>query len=364
MNKNKKIILSSILSFSILFSYGTSFALDENYSPGTSQENITLENKDISSQKLNSEDLRSESDQEIKVTVSRVSSNNRFATSAELSKSLFSLSDNAVIASGSSFSDALFGGRFAAELDSPLFLSTKNTLDSKVIDEINRLKVKNIYILGGENSISSQIENSLKKNDINVKRISGKNRIETAYKINSESFNLRNYLAIGDSYSVVNANNFADALAAAPFVYQYSYKSNFLSFFPYKGIDDNVANMSEIIFGGINSIPRQDYEKDRLAGSDRYKTAIEIAKAYKSILNKDIDTIVLTSGEDFPDALCAGPLASKKDAAILLTSSSKLNKDTKEYIESNKSIKKVIIVGGENSVSKNIENELKEMLDK
>ncbi|MEG0249362.1 MAG: cell wall-binding repeat-containing protein [Peptostreptococcus sp.] len=296
-------------------------------------------------------------------SVTRISSSNRYTTSVAVSENFFNNSNDVVIASGENFSDALFGGRFAAELNSPLFLSTKDTLDSKVLDEIGRLNVKNIYILGGENSISSEIENSLKRNNFNVKRISGKDRIETAYKINTESFNIRNLIAIGDSYSVVNSHNFADALAAAPFVYQYSYKSNFLSFFPYKGNDDNVAKMSYIIFGGTSSIPKQAEEKNRLAGSDRYKTAVEIAKAYKSMLNKDIDTIVLTSGEDFPDALCAGPLAAKNNAAVLLTNSNHLNKDTKEYIQSNKNIKKAIIVGGENSVSEAVEKELNEIIE-
>ena len=75
----------------------------------------------------------------------------------------------------------------------------------------------------------------------------------------------------------------------------------------------------------------------------------------------DIDTIVLASGEDYPDALCAGPLASSKNAAILLTNSKTLNEDTREYIKANTNIKNIIIVGGERSISSSVEDELKDL---
>ena len=46
------------------------------------------------------------------------------------------------------------------------------------------------------------------------------------------------------------------------------------------------------------------------------------------------------------------------DGTILLTKPNKLNEDTKAFIRSN-NIKNIIIVGGEKSVSKSVENELK-----
>ncbi|MDU5681922.1 MAG: cell wall-binding repeat-containing protein, partial [Peptostreptococcus sp.] len=115
-------------------------------------------------------------------------------------------------------------------------------------------------------------------------------------------------------------------------------------------------------------LPRGN-EKLRLAGSNRYKTSVEVAKAFKTVLNKDIDTVIIASGEDYPDALSAGPLASSKNAAILLTEAKGLNPDVKKYIEETKSIKNVIIeetksiknviiVGGESTVSAQVEKDL------
>ena len=113
----------------------------------------------------------------------------------------------------------------------------------------------------------------------------------------------------------------------------------------------------EVVFGGESFLPKVN-EKLRLAGSNRYKTSVEVAKAFKTVLNKDIDTVIIASGEDYPDALSAGPLASSKNAAILLTEAKGLNPDVKKYIEETKSIKNVIIVGGESTVSAQVEKDL------
>lgn len=108
----------------------------------------------------------------------------------------------------------------------------------------------------------------------------------------------------------------------------------------------------------LPSVASADMNVSRIAGQNRYKTAIEIAKAYKPVLNKDINTIVLVDGTNYPDALASGTVATFENGAILLTQPNKLNENTRDFIEEN-NIEKVIIVGGEKSVSKNVENELR-----
>ncbi|MFP3339089.1 cell wall-binding repeat-containing protein, partial [Micrococcus sp. SIMBA_131] len=53
---------------------------------------------------------------------------------------------------------------------------------------------------------------------------------------------------------------------------------------------------------------------ERIAGKDRYLTAVAISKASFEAA----DTVVLARGDDFPDALSGAPLAYKKNATILL----------------------------------------------
>ena len=59
----------------------------------------------------------------------------------------------------------------------------------------------------------------------------------------------------------------------------------------------------------------------RIGGKDRYETAIQISKAGWVDKSK---SVVLATGQDYPDALCASPLAKKLGAPILLNVKSKL----------------------------------------
>lgn len=93
---------------------------------------------------------------------------------------------------------------------------------------------------------------------------------------------------------------------------------------------------------------------ERLAGTNRYQTAIEISKRSWTTS----DTVVLATGESFPDALTGGPLAYREKAPILLTKTMLLNQETEKEIIRLKS-KKVIILGSEMAVSAEVESVLK-----
>lgn len=297
--------------------------------------------------------------------VDRISGSNRYETAANVFKYGYEkdIVKHPVVVNGDSFADTISGGLLASEFNSPMFLIKKDAIPNITKNALNKIAInRKTYVIGGYSTISKNAENNL---HLKTVRLGGKNRYETAVNVNEEIEDFRDLNSYGDNVATYNGLDFSDALVAIPFVYQYNKgKSVLLSFYPYIKNDLNPEPVSDLIFGGESSVPVGPNQKYRLAGSDRYKTAVEVAKGYKTILNKDISTVVVTSGEDFPDALCAGPLASKKDAAILLTNSKNLNKDTREYIKSNDNIKKIIIVGGEKSVSKNVENELKEIIQK
>lgn len=97
-------------------------------------------------------------------------------------------------------------------------------------------------------------------------------------------------------------------------------------------------------------------EVPRLGGQDRYQTSVEVSKSGWDTS----DYVVLASGENYPDALCAAPLAKEYSAPILLTTSKTLDQDTKNEIVRLKA-KHVIEIGGTASISVDIENELRGM---
>ncbi|WP_131042438.1 S-layer protein SlpA [Clostridioides difficile] len=113
-----------------------------------------------------------------------------------------------------------------------------------------------------------------------------------------------------------------------------------------------------------------------VAGSDRIETAIELSRKFynstdsKALYGDPVNNVVLVGSQAIVDGLVASPLAAEKDAPLLLSSKDKLDSSVRAEIKrvmdlnsstgiSNK--KEVFIAGGVNSVSKAVENELKDM---
>ncbi|MBA5850042.1 cell wall-binding repeat-containing protein [Clostridium sp. cel8] len=93
---------------------------------------------------------------------------------------------------------------------------------------------------------------------------------------------------------------------------------------------------------------------ERLAGSDRYETAVEVSEEGWT----SSDYVVLANGESYADALCAVPLAKAKDAPILLTETNSLNSETLAEMK-RLNAKHVIIVGGDGVVTEGVQNAIK-----
>lgn len=93
---------------------------------------------------------------------------------------------------------------------------------------------------------------------------------------------------------------------------------------------------------------------ERLSGQDRYKTAVEISKAGWQAA----ENVVLATGENFPDALCAAPLARQLNGPILLTEGDLLNSDTAAEI-ARLGARKVYIIGGSGVISDNVMSAIK-----
>ena len=295
-----------------------------------------------------------------KLSVSRIAGKNRYETSYKVGVALGEYK-NIVIASGEDFPDALSSGLLGSIMGAPVLLTEKNSVNPYLYSALDSHRNQKYYVVGGESSVSKRVKNDVQTfSKIDLKNLAGKDRYETsvlvASKVNEDIMG-NPYLT--DMLAVYSGENFADALSATPFMYQNDIdKKNVIPLMvALKNGSKINSELYTFVFGGESFIPKGK-EGLRLAGSNRYRTSVEVAKAFKTRLNKDIDTIIIASGETYPDALSSGPLAAKKNAAILLTEARELNKDVKKYIEETKSIKNVIIVGGESSVSSQVEKDL------
>ena len=101
----------------------------------------------------------------------------------------------------------------------------------------------------------------------------------------------------------------------------------------------------------------------RVAGEDRYETAVEIAKQqYKDGLK---GTVILATGQNFADALTANGLTNAYQAPILLTKTNSLPESVLSYLKAeikDGNLKNVLVLGKEGAVSSAITGKLRNEL--
>lgn len=103
----------------------------------------------------------------------------------------------------------------------------------------------------------------------------------------------------------------------------------------------------------VNIISSIVHGVEVLAGANRYRTAVAISQASY----EKSDVVILVQGNNFPDALAAGPLSYMMDAPILLTSTASLSSSLNEEMQRLET-KTVIIMGGLGAVSAEVEDAL------
>lgn len=253
--------------------------------------------------------------------------------------------DTVVLAYSQNYPDALAGSFLAIEKNAPILLIDDN-YSAKVIDYLksNLVAGGRVYILGAEGVISTDIEDSINENGFKVKRLGGSTRYETNLKILNEGSN-----AAKKPIIVCSGLGFADSLSAS------TSGAPILLVDPDNGLNDaqkkylkNSGVSKIIICGGDMAVPEAVEkelaafgEVDRLAGETRYETSKIVAEEFT---DPEATTVFIAYGENFPDGLCAGPLASKMNAALLLVDNSNTG-FAAEYV-SDQSIGISYVMGG------------------
>ena len=142
--------------------------------------------------------------------VRRIGGETRYETAANIAKELGEY-NQAIIAYGGNFPDALSIAPYAAFNGIPILLTPKDEL---AIETKEALKsVTDTIIVGGKSAISDHVQNQLAKT--NPVRISGKDRYETSVNIAS------NLEIPGDIITVATGENFADALTGSVLAAKY-----------------------------------------------------------------------------------------------------------------------------------------------
>lgn len=112
---------------------------------------------------------------------------------------------------------------------------------------------------------------------------------------------------------------------------------------------------------GVTSRAKAAVNPERIWGANRYDTSVAVSRNGWSDTS---ECVVITSGEDFGDALSAAPLAKKYNAPILLVSKDNLDNQSDSASNltnelSRLKAKKVFIIGGTGAVSSKVEDAIK-----
>ncbi|MDU4881281.1 MAG: cell wall-binding protein Cwp8, partial [Clostridioides difficile] len=146
--------------------------------------------------------------------VERVSGEDRFETSLEIAKQLKDTFKTAFVVGGNGEADAMSISARAAQFGAPIIV-TGNELDANAE---KLLKGKELEIVGGENSVSKEVEDKLVDIDLNnkVERLAGENRKDTNAKVINKYYAGATKAYVAKDGYVGGNGQLVDALTAAP----------------------------------------------------------------------------------------------------------------------------------------------------
>lgn len=272
--------------------------------------------------------------------------------------------ETAVLVGYSGEVDALAGSLLASSKKAPVLISDKTKLSQEIKDEFKRLGTKNVYILGGEKAVASSIENELKTLGLKITRLAGSDRYDTAAKVAKEvkgKVANKIFLASGEEVRL------ADALAIAPV----SAKDNIPVLLTVNSKSVPKVTMDLVkelgvkeieIVGGQLAISDEVKKSftgikfDRVAGKDRWETAVEIGQKHF----KRPDKAIVVYGLKYSDALVGGYLGAMKNAPILLSNIKDTSETSLRFLEEN--IKFAYVLGGLKVVSGDLFNKIAQLV--
>lgn len=283
---------------------------------------------------------------------------NRYDTAVKVSNDGWTESDTVFLVNGKAIADALTATPLARLKSAPILLTEKDQLNDLTSREINRLKAKNIVIIGGNNSISKDLEDKLVASGKQVQRISGDDRKDTSKKIAEEVLKIKKV----DTISLVNGyKGLADAISFSPVAGE---KTIPIILTDNKGLysmPEDLKDTSKVsksyIIGGFESVPRSVASNlsspERVSGINRSDTNAQIIEKFYPADKLDY-VFVSKNGQKNPDelidGLAVGAYAAKVSSPIVLANG-KLSDNQVKALEKKK-ITNITQVGlGPNSMA-------------
>lgn len=303
--------------------------------------------------------------------VGRVAGPTRIDTAVAVSRRVFAEgAGGAVLARADEFADALAAAPLAAQAGGPVLLTGAGGLSPATGQELDRLGVDRVYLVGGVQALSQAVAEDLRARGLEVVRLAGPTRVETAVAVARE---LARLAGPAQTAVLARADGFADALAAGRLAAQAGGPvllsgTDRLPQATEQALEELVAGQQIYLAGGraaIGAGPQRQVEQAgfttrRLAGPERYATAVAVA-AEAARLGADLTPVLLASGADFPDALAAGPAAHALGGTVLLVAPDDLDNSaaTRDYLARHaEAVGAGFVVGGPAAVSDRVADQI------
>lgn len=268
--------------------------------------------------------------------VKRLAGNTAMQTAVQIGDEGFATSEYAIVATATSYYDALAAAPFAGLLDCPILLMySDDTFNADVHAKLASMGVKKIYIAGGEGAVSKAIENKL-ASKYAVERVDG-HALEgyQGYAIDTALDFAQRTVAMTSSKNaiLVTQRSFMDALSMSSYAYATGTPIIMIDWdltlgARAKAILDKVPG-TIFVAGGKSAVPEAAAETiyhsqiTRLAGDTGFLTSLNIARYLVDNGLASPSTICVAAGTaslNGVDALAGAALAGKNNGLILLTS--------------------------------------------
>ncbi|WP_432545418.1 cell wall-binding repeat-containing protein [Kineococcus sp. SYSU DK004] len=268
----------------------------------------------------------------------------RYATASAVSQAFEgSLYSPVYLATGENFPDALAASAAAGADQSRVLLTGRYALPQATIDELARLDTFAVYLVGGTGSVSTAVEAQLGRLGYLVLRLSGQDRYDTAVTAAQVLWEDPDtvFLATGENYPDALAGAAAAGNQGAPIllvgrdrlpapVAEALAPGDPLGLSPSRFfVLGGEGAVSDAVLDEIRALGHQGATFERLGGATRYDTAVAVGRRFFD----GSTAAVLAVGDNYPDALAAGPFAAQIDAPLLLTGATSTPAETRAELD-------------------------------
>lgn len=305
-------------------------------------------------------------------TQQRLAGSDRYATAAAISRASFGAGvPVAYVATGASYPDALAGGPAAARAGGPVLLVSHNRIPSATQIELGRLRPTRIVVLGGPSAVSDGVLGALRSYATGgqVDRLFGADRYATAAAVSAASFAPGApvaYVATGAAFpdaltgGVAAGRDGGPLLLVATDAVPSATAAELQRLRPGRIV---VLGGSIAVGDGVASALRPYASSGmvtRLAGANRYATAIEVSRATTAAGAAGV--VYVATGESFPDGLAGTPPAARSRVPLLIVPSSGLPTVVANELK-RLDPRRVILLGGPSVISESLAQQIAAIWD-